>query len=101
MHIDLDNELKIFILALISDNVVSADEKLVAKRLQGVLIDPKHLRTVIDFATNCGYLEAFGSQLSFTKKAHDRARHLKVHDTGLNFSDRPRAEDRTCNLTGA
>jgi hypothetical protein len=100
--IDLSDGLKMFMIALIDDKTVSSDENLVAKRLQrtGRIVNPKALRTIMDFATNCGYLETVGSQLAFTKTAYDRVRKFKNQPERLIVSNEPKASDSDCNLTG-
>jgi hypothetical protein len=74
-YIALDQGLKAFILALINDEVIPADENVLVSKLQhsGKNFAPKDLHTIIDFATGCGYLEKLGSQLVFTKSGRDKA----------------------------
>lgn len=76
-HFELSDGVKIFMLALIDYEVVSKDESQLAERLQSTGLKSKDLRTIMDFAVNCGYLEPLGEQLMFTKKARDRVRHFR------------------------
>src|SRR5205814_9613068 len=89
-YIALDEGLKAFILTLVNEEVVPADENVLAARLQGVgqRINPKELRTIMDFATGCGYLEKMGSQLVFTKLGRDKA-HTYRRDNGRVAAQNP------------
>lgn len=94
-YIALDEGLKAFIVALVNDEVVPADENVLAARLAGTghTIDPKDVRAIMNFATSCGYLEKLGSQLVFTKLARDRANKYKTRREGLSGTNATTASE--------
>ena len=80
--LDLSNGLKTFITTLIDDKIVSTDENRVVERLRiaGHNVNPKDVRTIMEFARSCGYLKLIASQLVFTKKALGRVSEWKAHN---------------------
>ena|SRR5579862_406593 len=95
-YIALDEGLKAFILTLVNEEVVPADENVLAARLQvaGQRINPKELKTIMDFATGCGYVEKLGSQLAFTKLGRDKAHSYRRENGRMAASNPAEASDQ-------